>query len=83
MLPQWCAQHGVRSLVVVTSWYHSRRLQRVLQRSMKDSETSVAIRIARYADFEPENWWQTREGARTGIVELQKLLWDLVRHPLS
>jgi hypothetical protein len=55
----------------------------MLQRSLKGSDIEVTVRIATYSDFEPDTWWQTREGARVGIVELQKLLWDLVRHPVS
>jgi hypothetical protein len=83
VLPGWCEQHGFRSVVVVTSWYHSRRLARVLHRSMRNSDTTVFVRVSRHSDFEPENWWQTREGARAGITELQKLLWDVARHPFS
>jgi hypothetical protein len=83
VLPDWCKQHDFRSMIVVTSWHHSRRVHRMLQRSLKGSDIEVTVRIATYSDFEPDTWWQTREGARVGIVELQKLLWDLVRHPVS
>ena len=38
---------------------------------------------ARYSDFDPDRWWQTREGTRTGIIEMQKLLLDVVRYPTS
>jgi hypothetical protein len=36
-----------------------------------------------YSEFDPDRWWQTRDGARIGLVELQKLLLDLARHPIS
>jgi hypothetical protein len=32
-------------------------------RAMRDQPTSVAIHPARYADFDAERWWQTRDGA--------------------
>jgi hypothetical protein len=82
-LPEWCDQRRFRSVVVVTTSDHSRRLRRLLRRAMTGHGTRVAVRPARYSAFNPDRWWQTREGMRTGVVELQKLALDLVRHPIS
>jgi hypothetical protein len=82
-LPEWCDQHHVRSVVVVSSSDHSRRLARVLRRAMTARGIAVIVRTTRYSDFDPDHWWQSRSGTRTGIVELQKLLLDVARHPLS
>ena len=82
-LPGWCNQHQFRSIVVVSTPDHSRRLRRVLHRHMKNHQTRVTIRPARYSMFDPDRWWETRSGVRTGIVELQKLLLDVIRHPIS
>ena len=81
-LPHWTAAHGFKSVLVIASPDHSRRLRRVMLRAMRDQPTSVAIRPARYADFDAEHWWQTRDGARTAIIEWQKLVLDYVLHPL-
>ena len=83
VLPGWFARRSFRAVVVVTSPDHSRRLRRVLRRAMKDHQTKLMVRSARYSQFDPDRWWQTRVGARTGIVELQKLLLDVARHPIS
>jgi hypothetical protein len=83
VLPEWCDQHGFRSVVVVATADHTRRLRRVLRRSMGGHQTRVMVRRARYSPFDPDRWWGTREGIRTGIVELQKLLLDIARHPIS
>jgi hypothetical protein len=83
VLPGWCDQHGVRSVVMVSSRDHSRRLRRVLDRAMQGRPTRVTVRSARHSIFDPNRWWQTRDGVRTELIELQKLLLDLVRHPLS
>jgi hypothetical protein len=40
------------------------------------------VRYARYSEFDPDSWWQTRGGQRTQAVESQKLLMDILRHPL-
>ena len=82
-LPGWCRDRRFRSVVVVTTSDHSRRLRRLLRRSMQGQPTRVGVRASRYSPFDPDRWWSSREGVRTGIVELQKLLFDVVRHPVS
>jgi uncharacterized SAM-binding protein YcdF (DUF218 family) len=83
VLPPWCDEHHLRSIVVVATKDHSRRLRRVLDRVMKGHPTRVTVQPARYSSFDPDRWWETRGGVRTEIVELQKLLLDVVLHPMS
>jgi len=83
LLPQWADQRHLRSIVVVAGKDHSRRLRRVLERDLKGHSTYVAVRAARYSSFDPDRWWETRGGIRTEIIELQKLLLDVVQHPMS
>jgi hypothetical protein len=82
VLPSWCDQHQLRSVVFVAARDHSRRLQRVLNRVMKGHSTRVTVQPARYSDFDPDRWWETRDGIRTEIVELQKLFLEITLHPL-
>jgi len=83
VLLAWCTRRQFRSIIVISSPDHSRRVRRVLHRSLDGPPTKVTIRSARYSAFAPESWWITRDGARTGILELQKLLLDVLRHPIS
>jgi hypothetical protein len=83
VLPPWCDQHQFRSIVFVAARDHSRRLRRVLDRVMKGHPTRVTVRPARYSSFDPDRWWETRGGVRIEIVELQKLVLDVVLHPMS
>jgi uncharacterized SAM-binding protein YcdF (DUF218 family) len=83
VLPQWCGEQRFRSIVVVATKDHSRRLRRVLERAMKGHSTHVAVQAARYSSFAPDRWWETRGGVRTEIIELQKLLVDVALHTLS
>lgn len=82
-LAEWCDQHGFRSVVVASTSDHSRRIRRVLHRSMKGHRTRVMARSARYSGFDPDRWWRSRRGIRTEVEELEKLLVDVVRHPIS
>jgi len=83
VLPAWCDQHRFRSIVIVATTDHSRRLRRVIDRSMKGHPTNVAIQPSRYSQFDPDRWWETRGGVRTAIIEIEKLLLDYAVHPFS
>jgi len=82
-LPLWCEEHHLRSIVVVATKDHSRRLRRVLDRAMKGLPTHITVQAARYSSFDPDRWWESRGGIRIEIVELQKLLLDVALHPMS
>jgi hypothetical protein len=82
-LAAWCDQNHFRSVVVVTTSDHSRRLRRSLHRSMQNHHTVVMVRPARYSDFDPDNWWESHGGTRTELEESEKLLVDIVQHPIS
>jgi hypothetical protein len=83
VLPPWCEQHQFRSIVFVAARDHSRRVRRVLDRAMKGHPTRVTVQPARYSSFDPDRWWKTHGGVRTEMVELQKLVLDLILHPMS
>ncbi len=83
VLPRWCDEHHLRSIVVVATKDHSRRLRRVLDRVMEGHPTRITVHAARYSSFDPDRWWETRGGVRIEIVELQKLLLDVMLHPTS
>jgi len=82
-LLSWCDERRIRSLIVVSGADHSRRVRRVLRRAAGNASTKVIVRSARYSPFDPDRWWTTRDGIRTGIVEFEKLLLDVARHPIG
>jgi len=85
VLAEWCNRQGFRSVVVVSSVGHSRRLRRVLHRSLRGHQTRVMVHTVsvRFPDFDPDRWWGAHGGVRIEIEELEKLLVDVVRHPIS
>jgi hypothetical protein len=83
VLPAWCNQHQFRSIVFVAARDHSRRVRRVLDRVMKGHPTRLTVQPARYSRFDPDRWWETRDGVRTEIIELQKLVLEAILHPMS
>jgi len=82
VLAKWSAEQDLHSIIIVTAPDHSRRLHRILNRAMNGEQTRIMVRAARHSDFNPDAWWQSRGGLRTGLEELQKLVVDVVRHPI-
>jgi hypothetical protein len=81
VLPLWCDQYEFRSIVFVAARDRSRRIRRVLDRVMKGHPTRVTVQPARYSNFDPDRWWETRTGIRKEIIEFQELALDVVSHP--
>jgi len=83
VLRRWCSAHSVRSLLFISSPDHSRRARRVLVRALTSQGVRVMVRSTPFSDFDADNWWQNRNGVRIEILESEKLLLDLVRHPFG
>lgn len=83
VVADWLHRQGLRSVLIVSTSDHSRRLRRVLHRSLRDPQTKVIVRSSRYTHFDPDRWWKSRNGIRTEIEEGEKLLLDVVLHPIS
>ena len=81
VIASWLEQNNLRSAVVVATSEHSRRLRRIMHRALEDKAASVLVVSARFSTYEPDRWWTTRAGVRTTVIELQKLLLDVVTHP--
>ena len=66
---------GVKSILVVTSNYHTRRAFAILKKRLPQYHISI------YAASDPyyfgEHWWQTREWAKTTLSEWQRYIWWL------
>lgn len=64
---------GYRSIVLVTSKYHSARAARIY-RHLADGRVAIIVRGARDDDFRPDGWWRDRPSTRRVVIEFQKLL---------
>jgi hypothetical protein len=82
-LPAWCSDHGYRAVIFVSTLDHSRRTARILARATRGRGLTLAVRGSPYSEFDPDGWWKSRTGVRTEIIESEKLLADILMHPLS
>jgi len=70
-------EQGWRSIVVVTSNYHTRRVRYSWYQAFRDARPPVHILVHGVSDgdFEPRGWWRSRRYAKTLVGEMTKLVW--------
>jgi len=69
---------GWKSIVVVTSNYHTRRAQILWRRMLRRRNSSINLSIfgAPDPDFQASGWWRKRLYAKTWLLEFTKLVWE-------
>jgi len=63
LLSHLAMQKGWKRLLVVTSNYHARRTKAICERTFP-SGTEIRVIAAPDADFNPDNWWESRQGLK-------------------
>jgi uncharacterized SAM-binding protein YcdF (DUF218 family) len=72
-------EHHWKSVVVVTSNYHTRRTRYIFQKVFP-SGVAVSVASARDGDFDPERWWEKRKSIKLFARELAGMgeaMWEL------
>lgn len=72
VISKYLHEHGIHSLLLVTSNYHTRRAAKLLRKSMPDIH--IIVVAAPDPFFKPESWWTTRSGQKTFVYEWMKTL---------
>jgi uncharacterized SAM-binding protein YcdF (DUF218 family) len=55
---EWAPRHGVRSVMVVTSAYHTRRALDTFRNMLGGTGIAVGVYPAGLSDVEPDRWWR-------------------------
>lgn len=74
MLRGLAATRGWRSVLMITSKYHSRRAGFAFRSEFRSSGISISVRTTRYDVSDPAHWWRHRPDIRYVVSELQKLV---------
>jgi uncharacterized SAM-binding protein YcdF (DUF218 family) len=69
-------QRGAKSILLVTSNYHTRRSGRIFRRELPDLQVRVVAARDQY--FEPGQWWRSRQGQKTWLMEWAKTVAEWV-----
>jgi uncharacterized SAM-binding protein YcdF (DUF218 family) len=70
---------GWRRVLVVTSNYHTRRA-RYIFRKVFPPQVAVLMISARDSDYDPDHWWETRQGRKLFFLETAgyfTAIWEL------
>lgn len=67
-------QHGLQSLLVVTSDYHSRRTDWVFRKVLADTDIKLYVTAVSRPAIRPENWWQSYIGRKLILSEFIALI---------
>lgn len=82
IIRDYAVAHGLRSVLVVTSAYHSRRALRTLRQTLADTGTTLGIATAPpgWQTPAPTFWWLHFEGWRSVGGEYVKLIYYWLKY---
>ena len=82
LIKEYASAQGLRSVLVVTSWYHSRRALRSLRQLFEGTGMIVGLEPAPIGGQTPSPafWWLRTDGWRTVGVECLKVIYYWVRY---
>ena len=73
------AEHHWKSLIIVTSNYHTRRARYIYQKVVP-AGMEISVASARDGDFDPDRWWEKRKSIKEFLGELLGMvvaMWEL------
>lgn len=74
-------KHNIKSILVITSWYHLRRAKIIMRYHFTDSNIKVDF-CHPIAAYNPDNWWKHEDGLVLVLGELTKLAFYWARYKL-
>jgi len=66
-------RHGYRSILLVTSKYHTRRAAEIY-RALAGDQVQIIVRPANTDTFHSDDWWRDRTSTRRLVIEYEKWL---------
>jgi uncharacterized SAM-binding protein YcdF (DUF218 family) len=79
------AERGWKQVMIVTSNYHTRRAEYICSRLLPRG-TEVRMVAAPDSEYQPNSWWETRQGAKIFFHEVLGFavaLWEMRHNPVQ
>lgn len=80
LILDYCKQHGITKVGVVSSKFHTRRISRVFNKKFKDSGIEVLIFGAGAISYDEEAWWKSEYGLINLNNEYIKIVYYWIKH---
>lgn len=77
---EYCKQHDLHDITVISSALHLRRVRRVFEDKFKEAGISICFHGASAEDYTPDNWWSSEEGLIMTNNECVKLLYYWMKY---
>lgn len=61
-IKNYCTTYGFSSIVIVSSYFHTARVNSVYKKVFRDSNIKTCIRGAYSVRFDEKQWWKSEEG---------------------
>jgi uncharacterized SAM-binding protein YcdF (DUF218 family) len=82
-LSEWTGKKGIRSIIVPTELFPSRRVKWIFDREFRDSNVKIILEIIPLAEYTANNWWSQQAGRSQFQSELVKYGFYRMRYLLS
>ena len=79
-LRQYVEANNIRSVIMVTSAFHTRRSRWIFERELAGVEVKLEVAAAPYTNFDASNWWQYEEGLINLNNEYIKLIFYMIKY---
>lgn len=82
LIRDYAQQHGLHSILIVTSAYHSRRALWVFSRVFRDSGVQIGLHAVLPGEQSPppQTWWLSLRGWNLVPTEYVKMIYYLIRY---
>jgi len=76
---EYCLQHKIKKLAVVSTRFHTRRVQYAFRQKFRDAGLSLLIHGAPSSEYDESRWWHSEEGLIFVNNEYIKLIYYWIK----
>jgi len=73
-------ESNIKSFILVTSSYHTRRSRYIFEKVFKDSGVEIITVSAPDPKYSPSSWWKDHEGQQKALTELANMVIYLLKY---
>ena len=76
----WTGTNATKSLIIVTDFFHTRRVRWLFRKRFKGTSVQVLVRASPMLEYTPDNWWQNEHGVIGFQNEVLKYLYYRLKY---
>jgi len=80
---EFLKKNGYKSIILVTSKWHSRRAYLTFKSTLKNDEIKIVIQPSMYDVFRPDSWWKNRNDVELIFYEYIRLIYYILTCRIS